>query len=69
MKENYKKLCYTCGHELIWDNSFTRGDIGLEEDNSIVDLYSCPYCGASYEIYECPTEERDNYEYYKNEKL
>lgn len=31
------------------------------------ELMTCPYCGASYEVYDTPEEEQENYPYFKEE--
>lgn len=61
--------CIYCGHELFWSSSSCSSEVSAdipEDDTSTTDYYDCPYCGASYEIMECPDEEKENYDYWKN---
>lgn len=43
--------CIVCGHDsLIWQDEYTSEDFGWEEDG-IVQLYWCKYCGAEYQVF------------------
>jgi len=42
-----------------------NGEELSEDDDAMVTNASCAYCGASYEIYDTPESERDNYPYWK----
>lgn len=54
MDDMVKCRCFQCGHELIWDSDYMQSDIGMvaeDEDDAIVQCYTCPECGTSYEVY------------------
>lgn len=61
--------CMRCGKELIIGGNFMLSEINGEElsegDDAMVTNATCAYCGASYEIYDTPESERDNYPYWK----
>lgn len=43
--------CFYCNHWLVWDSDFDSDEVGYE-DNGIVHFYTCPSCGARYEVFE-----------------
>lgn len=61
--------CMRCGHELIIGGNFMLSEVtGAEledDDDAIVSNTSCPYCGASYDIYDTPESEKENYPYWQ----
>ena len=61
--------CMRCNHELIIGGNFMLSDLNGEEladdGDAMVTNASCQHCGASYEIYETPFNERKNYPYWK----
>lgn len=58
--------CFRCKHELIWNSTEARSDVFDEDDDdSIVEYYSCPHCGMEYEIAEPNKDMRDDLPYYK----
>lgn len=62
--------CFRCGAELAWQNDEMLCDVSSfheDDDEAVVSFYHCPKCGASYEIADCPKEERPNYEYWKKQ--
>jgi hypothetical protein len=60
--------CMRCGHDLIIGGNFMLSDItggALEEDDEArVTDASCPFCGASYELYDTPESEKKDYPYW-----
>lgn len=66
-----KYLCFRCQHELCIEDNWMGSDIGavteeksLTDDDFMVTLMSGPHCGASYEVYDTPVSERENYPYF-----
>ena len=61
--------CMRCNHELIIGGDFMLSEVVGEElaedDDAMVTNCSCPYCGAHYEIYDTPENEKKNYPYWK----
>ena len=61
--------CMRCNHELIIGGNFMLSEVVGEElaedDDAMVTNCSCPYCGAQYEIYDTPENEKKNYPYWK----
>lgn len=43
--------CFLCGTEVVWQNDFDAEDVGYE-DEGVAHFYTCPNCGAEYEVYE-----------------
>ena len=70
MEYDGKNRCFLCGHEVGWDSSEMASDVsGLpEDDTSVVNFYTCPYCGAFHEVYECSDEEKSSYDYWKEKE-
>lgn len=62
-----KYKCFQCDHEPIIDGNWMGGDLGDvdEDDDFLVTMMSCPYCGSSYEVAECPESEKPSYPYYQ----
>lgn len=59
--------CPRCGHEMIWNTQemFDENDELPDEDNYIITIYSCPYCGLELQIHDKPVEsEREGYPYW-----
>ena len=70
-----KYRCFKCKHELCIDDNWMGSDLALVPDKKalsdedfMVTLMSCPYCGASYEVYDTPLSEIDNYPYFNNKE-
>lgn len=70
-----KYRCFRCKHELCIDDNWMGSDLALvpdekalSDEDSMVTLMSCPYCGASYEVYDTPLSEIDNYPYFNNKE-
>ena len=66
--------CFRCNHQLMIDNNFMATDIGIVQEDKfltsedfMVTTMTRPYCGASYEVYDTPEEEQENYPYFQNE--
>ena len=63
--------CMRCNHELILSGNFMLSEIQCEElpedEDAIVTNATCPYCGASYDIYDTPECDRENYPYFKED--
>ena len=61
--------CFRCGHELIIGGNFMLSDVNDEElsdeDDTMLTNASCPYCGASYEFWDVPDSEKDDYPYWQ----
>ena len=38
-----------------------------DDDDAIVTNATCPFCGASYELYDTPENEKANYPYWSDE--
>ena len=57
-----------CGHDLIIGGNFMLSEVtGTEldeDDDAMVTNASCPHCGASYELYDTPENEKPNYPYW-----
>ena len=65
-----KYCCWRCGRELMCMCNFIASECGYideddEDNDSIVTTYSCPYCGASYEVIDTPEGEKMEYEYWR----
>jgi DNA-directed RNA polymerase subunit RPC12/RpoP len=64
--------CMRCGHDLIIGGNFMLSEMNgeelSEEDDAIVTNAYCPYCGASYEIYDTPESEKINYPYWQDDE-
>ena len=62
--------CFICGHPLIWGSDIMQSDLDgsdlTDDENSVVSIYSCPYCGASYSITIPSPSEQKNIPYYQN---
>lgn len=58
--------CMRCGHELIIGGNFMLSDFEIvnEDGDAMVTNASCPYCGASYELFDTPECEKKNYPYW-----
>ena len=72
MENNQETIlkCMRCGHDLETDNVLTRSDVfpSVEIDSpqdAMVMVAHCPHCGMSYELYDTPDCETDEYEYWK----
>ena len=58
--------CFYCGHEVIWNSDFDAEDCGHDSDDCkgrIVTFYTCPHCGAEYEVLQpdsIPSEPSQN---------
>jgi ribosomal protein S27AE len=61
--DGFGLYCPQCGTNTVWQDSFMRSDIqdGVADDDSIVSIVSCPYCGASVEIIEPKLTEYKDY--------
>jgi ribosomal protein S27AE len=63
--------CMRCGHDLIIGGNFMLSEVtGTElddDDDAMVTNASCPHCGASYELYDTPENEKPNYPYWDDE--
>ena len=59
-----------CDHELILSGNFMRSEIIgedlPEDDDCIVTNAVCPFCGASYDIYDTPESEKELYPYWNS---
>lgn len=42
--------CFNCGADLIWESDFNADEVGYEEEG-IVTFYTCPNCGADYQVF------------------
>ena len=61
--------CMRCRHDLIISGNFMVSDLNEEvneDEDSIVTNMVCPYCGATYEVYDTPESEKENYPYWRN---
>ena len=60
-----------CGHDLIIGGNFMMSDVTGEnldeDDDAMITNASCPHCGASYELYDTPENEKPNYPYWDDE--
>ena len=64
--------CFRCGAEVIWQGDSMLSDVSPfheNDDEAIVSSYHCPNCGADYEVYDCPKEERSKYNHWKEKEL
>jgi hypothetical protein len=49
------------------DLALVPDEKSLTDEDFMVTLMSCPYCGASYEIHDTPLSETHNYPYFNDE--
>lgn len=45
--------CFYCGHEVRWESDFNGDEVygeDSEHKDSVVSYYTCPHCGAFYEV-------------------
>lgn len=52
-----KYYCFACGGELIWNADFMRSElepIENEDKDSVVNILTCPDCGAEVRVYQTP---------------
>jgi DNA-directed RNA polymerase subunit RPC12/RpoP len=65
--------CMRCGHDLIIGGNFMLSEVtGTEldeDDDAMVTNASCPHCGASYELYDTPENEKPNYPYWDDMEI
>ncbi len=62
--------CWRCGKKLICQSNFMLSEwdgIDAEpDDDAIVTIYSCPFCGAEYTVTDTPRNQMEYYPYFKN---
>lgn len=70
-----KYLCFRCNHELVTDSQWMGSDVAAvpedkacSDEDFIITLMHCPYCGMSYELADVPPIEEYEYPYFNNGK-
>jgi hypothetical protein len=50
--------CFICGEDgCIWNSDFSYEEVHQEDIEGVVSFFSCPNCGAEYEVTQIFEEE------------
>lgn len=61
-------LCLCCGQKIVWGSSGRSCDLFGNDDPSAAWYYRCPCCGTSYEILECPGQDKPDFEFWNDDE-
>jgi uncharacterized protein with PIN domain len=42
--------CFICNEEVIWGSDFSYEEVHGEDIEGVVSFFTCPNCGAEYEV-------------------